>query len=498
MTTETRALPLGSILAGYRIDRILGQGGFGITYLATDAKLMRQVAIKEYYPREYASRDRTMTIQASGNLDDKEIFASGLRRFLQEGQLLARFEHPNIVAVRRFFEAHGTAYLVMDYCDGRPLDEIIRSQGLPTQDELERIWLPLLNGLEQVHKAGFLHRDIKPANIFMRTGGSPLLLDFGSAITTDSQFTRGVTTLVADGYSPIEQYDANGKQGPYTDIYGLAATLYRVVTGEKPQVSTGRILEDLVKPSAIVAKGKYAQNLLIAIDAGMAIRPVSRPQSVADWRELINKKSRPSISPRIEPAVKVEPRYDTQNSHNRKVETKSLSTTTLLSVIFVLFVLAVIASLQPSNENAKAPVSPAVSVLPIPTSVDSGNSPVKDNSDNEPKPPEPAVASANKFISLFASNSRAIGYSTGNSNEVEANKNGFEQCSKQISGTNDTCILVLSGNGNCLAISLSNDGGLGASIGSSSTFTAAEAQSTCIKNGGKNCPYPTETIFCSN
>ncbi|MEI7495492.1 MAG: bifunctional serine/threonine-protein kinase/formylglycine-generating enzyme family protein [Betaproteobacteria bacterium] len=312
MATDARALPLGTILAGYRIDRILGQGGFGITYLATDAKLMRQVAIKEYYPREYASRDRTMTIRASGDSDDKEIFESGLRRFLQEGQLLARFEHPNIVAVRRFFEAHGTAYLVMDYCDGRPLDEIIKNKGLTTQDELERIWFPLLSGLEQVHKAGFLHRDIKPANIFMRTDGSPLLLDFGSAITTNTQFTRGVTTLVADGYSPIEQYDSNGKQGPYTDVYGLASTLYRVVTGERPQVSTGRILDDNVKPSSAVARGRYTSNLLGAIDAGMAIRPEKRPQSVAEWRSLINAKPRPAPPPKVNKQEKLEPKYEIQ------------------------------------------------------------------------------------------------------------------------------------------------------------------------------------------
>ena len=315
MATDSRALPIGTILAGYRVDRILGQGGFGITYLATDAKLMRQVAIKEYYPREYASRDRTMTIRAAGDADDKEIFESGLRRFLKEGQLLARFEHPNIVAVRRFFEAHGTAYLVMDYCDGRPLDEIIRNKGLATQDALERIWFPLLGGLEQVHKAGFLHRDIKPANIFMRADGSPLLLDFGSAITTDSQFTRGVTTLVADGYSPIEQYDSNGNQGPYTDIYGLAATLYRVVTGERPQVSTGRILDDHVKPSTIVAQGRYAPNLLVAIDAGMAIRPEKRPQSVAKWRELINTPPRPKQPAKAKSKEKVEPKSEPQPSY---------------------------------------------------------------------------------------------------------------------------------------------------------------------------------------
>jgi formylglycine-generating enzyme required for sulfatase activity len=309
MANDLRSLPIGQVISGYRIEGILGQGGFGITYLATDTKLMRQVAVKEYYPREYAQRDSTMTIRAAGDADDKETFAWGLSRFLTEAQLLARFEHPNIIAVRRFFEANGTAYLVMDYCDGRPLDDIIKRDGPVSQDQLEKILYPLLSGLEQVHGTGFLHRDIKPANLFIRADGSPVLLDFGAAIRVSSQHTRGVTTMVADGYSPVEQYDSNGKQGPYTDIYGLAATLYRAVTGEKPQASTGRILNDTLEPAVKKARGRYAENLLAAIDAGMAVRPENRPQSVAELRSLLAK-SRPLTStPRMSAPGPAEPAF---------------------------------------------------------------------------------------------------------------------------------------------------------------------------------------------
>lgn len=287
MATSLRSLPIGRLLSDYRIERVLGQGGFGITYLATDIKLMRQVALKEYYPREYAVRDGTLKIRATDNPEDREIFEWGLTRFLEEAQLLARFEHPNIIAVRRFFEANGTAYLVMDYSDGKPLDEIIKARGPINEKQLERILYPLLAGLEQVHRTGFLHRDIKPANLYIRDDGSPVLLDFGAARRATPEHNQGVTTLVADGYSPVEQYDANGTQGPYTDIYGLGATLYRAVTGEKPQAASGRILNDTLVPAAKKAQGRYAENLLLAIDAALAVRPENRPQNISQWREIL-------------------------------------------------------------------------------------------------------------------------------------------------------------------------------------------------------------------
>jgi formylglycine-generating enzyme required for sulfatase activity/serine/threonine protein kinase len=320
MAKDLRSLPIGKLLSDYRIERVLGQGGFGITYLATDVKLMRQVALKEYYPREYAVRDGTLNIRATGDQEDRETFEWGLTRFLEEAQLLARFEHPNIIAVRRFFEANGTAYLVMDYSDGKPLHEIIKTGGPISEKQLERILYPLLAGLEQVHRTGFLHRDIKPANLYIRDDGSPVLLDFGAARRATPEHNQGVTTLVADGYSPVEQYDANGTQGPYTDIYGLGATLYRAVTGDKPQAASGRILNDTLVPAAKKAQGRYAENLLLAIDAAIAVRPENRPQTIAQWREILarpviaNAKISPSRdkadSPRIEPRQRTTAKQD--------------------------------------------------------------------------------------------------------------------------------------------------------------------------------------------
>ena len=182
----------------------MGQGGFGITYLATDTNLGRKVAIKEYYPREYATRDGTLTIRAAGNDEDRETFKWGLTRFLEEARILARFEHPNIIAVRRFFEGNGTAYLVMDYCDGEPLDEIIKRDGPLSKGRLDLILFPLLDGLEQIHGTNFLHRDIKPANIYIRTDGSPVLLDFGAARQETGNHSRSVTSLATAGYAAVE------------------------------------------------------------------------------------------------------------------------------------------------------------------------------------------------------------------------------------------------------------------------------------------------------
>ena len=287
MNANLRALPPGQMLSDYQIEGVLGQGGFGITYLATDTMLNRRVAIKEYYPREFAVRESTLLVRATGSQEDRDTFKWGLDRFLEEAQVLARFDEPNIIAIRRFFKANGTAYLVMDYCDGEPLDEIIRRNGPLSPREVEEIFYPLLDGLEKIHEANFLHRDIKPANIFIRDDGSPVLLDFGAARQEIGNHSHSVTSLATAGYAPFEQYSTRGKQGAYTDIYGLCSTMYRAVTGEKPQSSTDRMLDDSLIPSSLKVAGKYPANILNAIDAGMAVRPADRPQTVSEFRAIL-------------------------------------------------------------------------------------------------------------------------------------------------------------------------------------------------------------------
>lgn len=274
----------GVTLFEYRIDSVLGQGGFGITYKATDLQLNRTVAIKEYFPREFSHRDiHSARVVSHGSTEDRETFEWGLKRFLAEARTLARFHHPSIVAIRRFFEFNDTAYIVMDFAEGRSLSEILKEKGSLSWGEVKSFLPSLLDGLAIVHKSGVLHRDIKPANIYLRIDGTPILLDFGSASQEIVQHSRSVTSIASAGYGAVEQYSTHGKQAEYTDIYGLAATLYHVVTGMKPQDAPDRILEDRLESAARVCKGRFPASFLSAIDNGLNVRPEARPKDIQSW-----------------------------------------------------------------------------------------------------------------------------------------------------------------------------------------------------------------------
>lgn len=286
MSDNYRALPRGTRLLDYVIEGVLGQGSFGITYLAVELSTNIKVAIKEYYPREFATRDTTLTVRASGNKDDRDNFKWGLERFGAESRVIALFKHPNIIGVKRFFNANGTAYLVMEYCDGIPLDERLRQVGSPSQTELVKLINPILDALELIHNSKYLHRDVKPGNIYIRTDGTPILLDFGAARQDLVSHSRSITSLATPGYAPYEQYSTDSQQGPSADIYGFAATLYRVVVGKRPIDSPSRFMDDTLEKASNVALGKYDQAILKAIDAGLELRPSNRPVSVAEWRKI--------------------------------------------------------------------------------------------------------------------------------------------------------------------------------------------------------------------
>ncbi len=285
---DIRAIPSGHSLSDYKFEKVLGQGSFGITYLATDTMLNRKVAIKEYFPREFAARDNTLTVRAAGNSDDRDNFIWGLKRFLDEARVLAVFDHPNIIQVRRFFEANGTAYLVMDYCDGTPLDELLKIEGLLSEKQIHLLISPLLDALEIIHNTNFLHRDIKPANIFIKNDGTPVLLDFGAARQELVSHSKSVTAMATPGYAAFEQYSSRGNQGPWTDIYGLGATIYKAITGNKPDDATNRMLDDTLIPCEQLCTGKYSAKTLRAIDKAMAIKPQDRPQSISEWRAMLD------------------------------------------------------------------------------------------------------------------------------------------------------------------------------------------------------------------
>jgi len=277
------ALPLGAMLHEYKIVGILGSGGFGITYLASDTKLNMDVAIKEYLPNDLAVR-RGDTVLPKSTSDNSD-YTWGLDRFLDEAKTLARFNHTNVVQVLRYFEANSTGYMVMRYEDGLPLDEVLKENHLTEEELTNNILLPLLDGLKQVHAAGFLHRDIKPGNIYMRRSDeSPVLLDFGAARNALGSKSKSLTSIVTPGYAPFEQYHSDGNQGPWSDIYALGAVAYRIVTGNRPVESPSRLRTDKMVPAVEAAKGKYSEHLLKAIDHALAIDEDDRPQSCDAWR----------------------------------------------------------------------------------------------------------------------------------------------------------------------------------------------------------------------
>ena len=276
------ALPPGYRLGEYRVERYLGSGGFGITYLAIDENLNLRVAIKEYLPSDLALReaDNSVAVKSAADRDD---FEWGRERFLDEARSLARFNHPNIVRVQRFLEAHGTSYIVMDYVEGEPLSELLKRKGTLTEAEVRRSVLPLADGLAAIHVAGLLHRDIKPSNIVIRDDGVPVLIDFGSARQAVGVKSRSVTSVVTPGYAPLEQYATRSPQGPATDIYAFGAVLYRCVTGVTPDDATERAIEDRLTPAAQAARGGYSSKLLATIDAALALSMEERPSRMATF-----------------------------------------------------------------------------------------------------------------------------------------------------------------------------------------------------------------------
>ena len=303
------ALPEQHRLHWYVIERVLGQGGFGITYLARDTNLDQRVAIKEYLPVDVATRRHDAAV-GSRTDGSRERYRWGLDRFIKEARMLARFDHPNIVRVHSVFELNNTAYMVMRFEAGENLAHLLETGGTLGEEELLKILLPVLDGLALVHAAGFIHRDIKPDNIHIRADGSPVLLDFGSARTAVGK-AHTLTILVAPGYSPFEQYHGGSEnQGPWTDIYGLGATCYRAIAGRAPLDAIARskgILggaRDAIVPASVVGAGRYSGRLLAAIDHALAFSEKDRPQSVAEWRkELAGEGGTPVAMPRAEARV---------------------------------------------------------------------------------------------------------------------------------------------------------------------------------------------------
>ena len=280
-------LQLGTRLGEFEVTGLIGEGGFGIVYAAKDHLLEREIAIKEYMPSALASRTAGTQVTVKSERH-AETFAAGLRSFVNEAKLLAQFDHPALVKVYRFWEANGTAYMVMPYYRGRTLRGALAALGArPTEAWIVQFLHPLLDALELIHEQHCFHRDIAPDNILILGNGRPVLLDFGAARRVIGDITQALTVILKPGFAPFEQY-ASGpemRQGPWTDIYALAAVVYYCITGKAPVQAPSRLMKDTLVPARIAGAGAYSERFLAAIDHALALRIEDRTHSIAQLRD---------------------------------------------------------------------------------------------------------------------------------------------------------------------------------------------------------------------
>lgn len=272
----------GTIHHQYMIGRVLGHGGFGITYLAFDQKLSRRVAIKEYFPSAWASRGGDSKIHPYVG-SRGELFKSGKASFIDEARILTQFHSPHIVRVLDLFEALGTAYYVMEYLEGETLEQRIEKKGPMTFEQLNPILESLMGALEEVHSQNVYHRDLKPENVYLTQEKGAILLDFGAARYYSANQSHSLTAVLTPGYAPVEQYFSKGHQGAWTDIYALAATGYYCLTGKRPpEAPARREGQNLIPPSQRQANISEANEHWLLW--GLAVDHTQRPQSISQWR----------------------------------------------------------------------------------------------------------------------------------------------------------------------------------------------------------------------
>ena len=281
------ALPIGTYLAEFELNSVLGEGGFGIVYLAWDHSLERRVALKEYMPASLASRTGATQVQVKSERH-RGTFEAGMKSFINEAKLLAQFDHPSLVKVYRFWEANGTAYMVMPFYEGTTLKDRLKQMGGPPDEAwLLGMLAPLTEALSVIHHERCFHRDIAPDNvILLNTGGRPLLLDFGAARRVIGDMTQALTVILKPGYAPVEQYAEapNMKQGGWTDVYALAASIHFAIMGRTPPTAVARLMSDSYVPLTKAAAGRYSERFLSAIDKALAVRPEDRTQTIGELR----------------------------------------------------------------------------------------------------------------------------------------------------------------------------------------------------------------------
>ncbi len=305
----TCALPKGARLREYEVVDVLGEGGFSIVYLARDVQLNRTIAIKEFAPAAFSSREASFEVKVRSERH-RDTFEAGLRGFINEGRLLAEFSHPALVKVLSFWEENGTAYMAMPYYSGKTLRAVLGTYGSRYGENwLRSVFAPILDALEMLHQQDVFHRDIAPDNILIQNDGSPVLLDLGSARRILGELQHALTVVIKPGYAPIEQYvdDPPTQQGPWTDIYAIGAVLYFAVTGTAPTASVSRMLKDTLPPLATTPRNGFSPSFLGAIDRALALQATDRPQSIGELRALLG------ITPDDYKPVALSPLHDTDS-----------------------------------------------------------------------------------------------------------------------------------------------------------------------------------------
>lgn len=281
------ALPIGTFLAEFELVSVLGEGGFGIVYLARDHSLERQVALKEYMPAALSARVGQTQVQVKSERH-RSTFDAGLKSFVNEARMLAHFDHPSLVKVYRFWEANGTAYMVMPFYEGITLKDRLRTLGGPPDENwLMALLAPLTEALAVIHAESCFHRDIAPDNVILLGAiERPLLLDFGAARRVIGDMTQALTVILKPGYAPVEQYaeSPDMKQGGWTDVYALAATMHYAIMGKTPPTSVSRLMSDSYVPLEQSAVGRYSPGFLQAIDKALRVRPEDRTQTIGELR----------------------------------------------------------------------------------------------------------------------------------------------------------------------------------------------------------------------
>ena len=368
------ALAVGTRLGEFEITGLLGEGGFGIVYLAYDSSLERHVALKEYMPSSFASRTAMSEVRVKSERH-LETFQAGLRSFVHEARMLAQFDHPSLIKVYRFWEANGTAYMIMPYYQGVTLKQALRARTAPVDEAwLKSLLAPLLDTLTLIHDQQCFHRDIAPDNIMMIDESQPVLLDFGAARRAISGMDQAFTVILKQGYAPIEQYaETPGMtQGAWTDLFALASVVHFAIDGKPPPPAVGRVMADPYVPLAQRYAGRYSAPFLDAIDKALSVRPEERPQSAAAMRTLLGldragatimmapaTASRQSAPPRVEPA----PAPPVSKSGGKGAIIGAGIAAALLVAAGIGYALT--AKEPTASVAATSPVQPAVAVAPV-------------------------------------------------------------------------------------------------------------------------------------